>query len=243
MTQAQSPLVLYPSLSRWILPQQTLARDLFLVLGGSLVVALLAQVAIPLPFTPVPITGQTLGVLLVGASLGWRLGLLALLTYLVEGAIGLPVFAGGGAGFVRFLGPTGGYLLAYPLAAALMGFWVERFGSDRNVFKMIGAMILCSLIIYGLGSSWLGVNLALAGTLTQISSKATPSFANFLTTCMAGTGTLTGPSVAAALCKGVIPFIPGDLIKIGASAALLPITWRFIHRPQSQQNQGDETPS
>lgn len=88
----------YTPLMKTIWPQRTLSRDLLLILVGSLFVALTAQIALPLPFTPVPITGQTLGVLLVGAALGSRLGFLALLAYLLEGAMGLPVFAGERAG-------------------------------------------------------------------------------------------------------------------------------------------------
>jgi hypothetical protein len=85
-------------------------------------------VRIPLPFTPVPITGQTFGVMLVGAGFGARLGFLALLLYLLEGLLGLPFFSGGGSGLSHLAGATGGYLLAFPLAAGLMGWFVERWG-------------------------------------------------------------------------------------------------------------------
>ncbi|HEV8479600.1 MAG TPA: biotin transporter BioY, partial [Candidatus Eisenbacteria bacterium] len=97
-------------------PSITRRRELNLVLIGlgSLVVAVAAQIAIPLSWTPVPITGQTLGVLLVGASLGWRRGALSLGLYLAEGACGLPVFAGGAAGVVHLMGPTAGYLWSFP---------------------------------------------------------------------------------------------------------------------------------
>src|SRR5512136_2587535 len=84
-------------------------RDILLVFTGSLFVAAMAQVRFRLPFTPVPITGQTFAVLLIGAALGSRLGAGSLVIYLVEGALGLPVFAGGGAGFAALTGPTGGY--------------------------------------------------------------------------------------------------------------------------------------
>src|SRR3989442_6533556 len=104
-----------------------------LAVGGSLLVAGLAQVSIKLPFTPVPITGQTLGVLLVGASLGPLLGGASMLLYLAEGAIGLPFFAGGdhGASFLGFGAATGGYLWGFVLAAALVG-WLARRGCDRS---------------------------------------------------------------------------------------------------------------
>src|SRR5262249_15341274 len=105
-----------------------------LAVAGSLLVAGLAQVSIRLSFTPVPITGQTLGVLLVGASLGPMLGGVSLLLYLAEGAIGLPFFAGGdhGASFLGFGAATGGYLWGFVLAAALVG-WRSRRGWDRAV--------------------------------------------------------------------------------------------------------------
>ncbi|MBC8135454.1 MAG: biotin transporter BioY, partial [Fibrella sp.] len=98
-----------------------LLRDALLILGASALITLCAQVAIPLPWTPVPITGQTFGVLLSGVLLGSRRGYLACLAYLVEGAAGLPVFAGGMSGFLPFIGLTGGYLAAFPVAAFMVG--------------------------------------------------------------------------------------------------------------------------
>jgi biotin transport system substrate-specific component len=127
-----------------------------LAVGGSLLVAGLAQVSIRLPFTPVPITGQTLGVLLVGASLGPALGAASLLLYLAEGAVGLPFFADGGHG-VSVLGlssATGGYLWGFVLAAALIG-WLSRLGWDRSIRSSIGAMFLGEVVLYGVGVPWL----------------------------------------------------------------------------------------
>src|SRR3989442_15045682 len=127
-----------------------------LAVGGSLLVAGLAQVSIRLPFTPVPITGQTLGVLLVGASLGPALGAASLLLYLAEGAVGLPFFAAGGHG-VSVLGlssATGGYLWGFVLAAALIG-WLSRLGWDRSIRSSIGAMFLGEVVLYGVGVPWL----------------------------------------------------------------------------------------
>ena len=93
-----------------------------LVLGASLLIALAAQVAIPLPFSPVPVTGQTYAVLVVGAALGSRLGALSVALYVAEGVLGLPVFAPGGApGIARLLGPTGGYLVGFVGAAFVVG--------------------------------------------------------------------------------------------------------------------------
>lgn len=129
-------------------------RDAVLILAFSLVTALSAQIAVPLPFSPVPLTGQTFGVLLTGALLGPRLGACALLLYLAEGSIGLPFFAGGLGGAARVFGPTGGYLLAYPFAAALVG-WLSGRGWDRRPLTMLAAMFFGSLVIYAFGAAML----------------------------------------------------------------------------------------
>ena len=125
-----------------------------LVVGGSLLVALAAQVAIPLPFSPVPVTGQTLGVLLVGVLLGSRRGAISVLAYLTEGLVGLPVFAGGRAGFAYFLGPTGGYLIGFVMAAFVTGYLAER-GWDRRVWTALCAMLLGNAVIFVVGLPWL----------------------------------------------------------------------------------------
>ncbi|WP_299024541.1 biotin transporter BioY [uncultured Thermanaerothrix sp.] len=126
-------------------------QDALLILGGSLLVAGLAQIRIPLPFTPVPITGQTLGVFLVGATLGSHRAALSLGLYLLEGVVGLPVFAGGASGLVHLLGPTGGYLLGFVVAAYAVGWLAER-GWDRSTVSVIMMFTLGELIILGLGS-------------------------------------------------------------------------------------------
>src|SRR5712691_3313401 len=129
--------------------------DSLLVLLGSLVMAGLAQLSIPLPFTPVPITGQTLGVLLVGASLGaWR-GASALTLYLVEGSIGLPFFAGGASGVGALLGPTGGYLIGFVAAAFVVGLLAER-QYDRSVRWAVLTFALGVAVVYLFGVPWLG---------------------------------------------------------------------------------------
>lgn len=164
-----------------------------LVSLASLVIAGAAQVAIPLPFTPVPLTGQTFGVLLTGMALGSRRGALAVALYLLEGALGLPVFAGGAAGLVKLLGPTGGYLAAFPLAAFVAGLLAER-GWDRKPGTTVVGMLLASAVIFLLGALWL---------------------ARFV-------GGL-GPAVV----QGVLPFLPGDLVKASLAAGLLPATWHY----------------
>ena len=135
-------------------PSAALGRDALLVTAFSLVTALSAQIAVPLPFSPVPLTGQTFGVSLSGALLGPRLGALAMLLYLAEGGLGLPFFAGGTGGTARLLGPTGGYLLSYPLAAWITGALAVR-GWDRRPPTMLAAMLLGSLVIYALGAAFL----------------------------------------------------------------------------------------
>jgi biotin transport system substrate-specific component len=130
------------------------ARSAALVVAFSLFVALAAQVAVPLPWTPVPVTAQTFAVLLTGALLGSRLGSLALVAYLVEGAVGLPFFSGGGGGPQYFVGPTAGYLFAFPAAAFVTGLLAER-GWDRRFATAAAAMALGSLVILAGGWAWL----------------------------------------------------------------------------------------
>lgn len=123
-----------------------------LVIAGSAWIALWAQLAIPLPFSPVPITGQTLAILMIGALMGRRRGSLAVLAYLGEGLAGWPVFAGGRAGLAHLMGPTGGYLVGFVGAAYLIGWLAER-GWARRMWTTLLAMLLGNLIIYvcGLG--------------------------------------------------------------------------------------------
>jgi biotin transport system substrate-specific component len=134
--------------------KHTIRMDNVSVLGFSVLTGLSAQVKIPLPFTPVPLTLQTFAVLLSGAILGWRRGFLAQALYLAEGAVGLPVFAGGTANPAHLLGLTGGYLWSYPFAAALVGWMVER-GASRSAWRLALTMILSDLLILVSGTLWL----------------------------------------------------------------------------------------
>jgi biotin transport system substrate-specific component len=133
-----------------------LAYDALLIVSGSLLIALAAQVAIRLPFSPVPVTGQTLAVLLVGALLGSRRGALSVVAYLLEGLIGLPVFASGAAGLAYALGPTGGYLVGFVVAAYIIGRLAER-GWDRHVLSTSVAMFIGNATIYAVGLTWLSI--------------------------------------------------------------------------------------
>lgn len=183
-------------------------RDGLLVLAGTIFMALSAQIRIELPFTPVPITGQTLGVYLIGALLGPRLGALTLLAYLGQGLLGLPVFAGGTSawspsripGLPVILGPTAGYLFAFPIAAFVVGLLARR-GWDRKVLTAIPAMLVGELIILTLGFSWL----------------------------VAATALLAGSAdVTALFAAAVLPFLPGAAVKITLAALALPGGWRLL---------------
>jgi biotin transport system substrate-specific component len=134
--------------------QRSWLLDVVLVVLFSAFVALTAQAEIPL--WPVPLTLQTLGVLFTGAVLGSRRGALALLLYLTEGALGLPVFAGGASGVGYMLGPTGGYLVGFVVAAGVVG-WLAQRGWDRRLVWAAVAMVIGNVIIYACGVAWLAV--------------------------------------------------------------------------------------
>jgi biotin transport system substrate-specific component len=130
------------------------ALNAMLVFGGAASVALAAQVSIPLPFTPVPITGQTFAVVLVGASLGSALGAASLILYVLAGMIGAPVYADGGSGVDVVTSATGGYLIGFVAAAALTG-WLAQKRWDRNLASALGAMLCGNVLIYLCGLPWL----------------------------------------------------------------------------------------
>ena len=134
-------------------------RSVGLVFVFSLFIAAAAQFAIHIG--PIPITGQSFAVLLTGALLGPRLGAAAVIAYLVEGAAGLPFFAGGGGGIARFFGPTGGYLVAFPAAAYVTGAFAE-FGWDKEYLTSVAAMAIGSVIILFGGWAWFIVSTSTA---------------------------------------------------------------------------------
>ena len=133
---------------------RNLATDAIWVIAFSLVTAICAQFSFHLPFSPVPITGQTFAVLLSGAVLGWRRAFLSQIAYLAEGAAGLPVFADGAGSVLHLVGPSGGFLLCFPLAAAMVGFLVEQ-GVGRSAWKLAGALVSGDVLILLAGSTWL----------------------------------------------------------------------------------------
>lgn len=176
-------------------PRTNALANLMLVVAASLVTAAMAQLEIRMPWTPVPISGQSFAVLLSGAVLGARRAFLAQLLYLTEGAVGMPFFSGGAAGAAHLVGPTGGYLAAFPFAAAITGALAER-GFTRTPLAMFAAMLSGSVIIFGLGLAQLA-NFVPAGSL---------------------------------LSAGLLPFIPGDLIKSAIAAGVFPLVWKLVGR-------------
>lgn len=129
-------------------------REVALIFGGSLLIALAAQLQIILPFSPVPITGQTFAVLFLGALYGSKRGPATVVTYLALGVIGLPVFAGGTFGIARLVGPTAGYLVGFLAASFVVGLLSER-GWDRRPWATVASMIIGNVIIYVTGILWL----------------------------------------------------------------------------------------
>jgi biotin transport system substrate-specific component len=185
---------LAPALTTRYLPRlNQQVRTLILIVAGTLFVAALSQVKIPLPFTPVPLTGQTFAVLLVGAALGSRRGAASLVLYLLFGAVGLPFFAGGASGLTYMSGPTLGYLVGFVVAAFVCGMLAER-GLDRKVSTAILAFLAGQAIIYIFGVAWLTVLLGFQR----------------------------------ALMAGLVPFLLGDALKIGAAAIALPAAWKLV---------------
>ena len=190
-------LAVAPSRAR----SNTFGYQLAMALIGSWLIAGLAQLSIHLPFTPVPITGQTLGVLLVGAALGPAFGALSVALYLLQAVLGLPVLAPNANGShdvgLAVLGSTaatGGYLWAFVVASAIVGALARR-GWDRSLRGSIGMFFVGEVVIYAIGIPWL--------------MRA------------------VGLSLDEALAKGLYPFVVGDAVKLLLAAVLVPAAWRL----------------
>lgn len=178
----------------------TWVRNSVLVLGGAAFVALAAQIAIPLPFTPVPLTAQTFAVLLVGASLGTARGAASLLLYTAMALVGMPVLAPTAegthlTGTAVLSAPSFGYVIGFIAAAAITGRLAER-GASRTPVRTALMMVIGNLVIYAFGVTWLAMSI--------------------------------DASLATAVSLGVTPFLIGDLIKIALASALLPLSWRLL---------------
>jgi biotin transport system substrate-specific component len=172
------------------------------VLFFAALTAAAAQISVPLPFTQVPFTFQPTVVLLSGLVLGPRLGAASQVLYLAAGIAGLPVFAASATlppGGWRLLGPTGGYLLSYPLAAFIAGALARR-GFDRRYLTSIAAMALGLVVIYTCGTLWLAY---------------------------ASVGR-TAIGLASAFATGVVPFVIADIVKLAAAAGIVPGLWRLV---------------
>lgn len=148
---------------------QPLAWKIAAVILGTGLLALSSYIQVPM--VPVPITMQTFAVTLIGALYGWRLGALTVIAWLVEGALGLPVLAGGSAGLHRFAGPTAGYLFAFPIAAALCGWLVERGWNGQRPLLAFAAMLTGNAACLVLGATWLA---AIIGADKAIGLGVTP---------------------------------------------------------------------
>jgi biotin transport system substrate-specific component len=164
----QAVQTLQPTLASALWPSSTktgtLRAAVLMVLGT---VALWLSAKIQVPLIPVPITMQTLVVLVIGVAYGWKLGGATMLLYLAEGAVGLPVFAGNwseGGGVHHLYGPTAGYLIGFAVAAAICGSLAER-GWDRSLLKAGAAMVIGNLVIYALGLTWLAIQIGMADAL------------------------------------------------------------------------------
>ncbi|MBZ9869697.1 biotin transporter BioY [Mesorhizobium sp. BR1-1-9] len=144
-----------PSFSPLRLQERSLGWQVGAVVLGTFFLALSSYIEVPM--VPVPVTMQTFAVTLVGALYGWRLGAITIAAWLVEGAVGFPVLAGGAAGVQHFIGPTGGYLFAFPVVGALVGWLAERgWNGGRGVLAFV-AMLLGNLLCLALGTAWLAV--------------------------------------------------------------------------------------
>jgi biotin transport system substrate-specific component len=187
------------------------ATNALSVLFVTMLTAVAAQFSVPLPFTSVPFTLQPVVVLIGGLALGARLGCLSQVLYLGAGMAGFPVFAASPIlppGVLRFLGPTGGYLMAYPVAAFVVGYMAER-GFDRRYITSILAMVVGLAVIYAGGVAWLAL-------FARIGNQS------------------AAVGIQAALASGLYPFLAADLVKIFVVAGVLPALWHIVGRTDNR---------
>lgn len=218
-----------PALGRWWTEYKLARRQFYtyryeadilrktgLALGFAALTGIAAQVRIPLPFTPVPITLQTFAVLLSGVALGGRWGGASQVAYAGLGAAGVPWFAGMAAGVGTLLGASGGYIVGFVLAASFVGYLTDRYLSARRLPALVAVLFVANFgLIYGVGSPWL------YAWLTVVQG--------------------TTPTVMELLTMGLLPFIPGDIVKLlGAAAMANAITPLTAFGPeQTQQGPAD----
>jgi biotin transport system substrate-specific component len=189
------------SLRATVFPRSSALTQALFVVGGIGFIALLAQISIPVPGSPVPVTGQTLAVLLIGTTYGARLGFITFASYLLAGIAGAPIFAHSATsanhGIARLTGATGGYLVGMLVASLLLGYFADR-KADQKFKTSFPALLLGDLVIFAFGLTWLHASLDMTWAQTF---KA-----------------------------GFTPFILGELLKIAITATSLPLVWRRISR-------------
>ena len=198
MTQIQNTQLTLAQLL-WPAHTHSWMRSVVLMAVGSLLLAASAKIYVPL--LPVPVTMQTMMVVLVGMAYGTTLGTATVLLYLAEGVAGLPVFAEGKSGFAALLGPTGGYLVGFVFAAAVCGWLAERRWGRNFIFAAL-AMLIGNVVLYIFGLLWLG--------------------------------TVVGWDKPV-LAIGLIPFIPGDILKLLMAAVALPATVNLVRRSHARR--------
>ena len=189
------------SLRATVFPRSSALTQVLFVAAGVAFISLLAQIAIPVPGSPVPVTGQTLAVLLIGTTYGARLGVLTFATYLLAGIAGAPIFAPSATsanhGIDRLIGATGGYLVGMLIASLVLGYLADR-KADQKFRTSFPALLLGDAIIFTFGLLWLQQTLDLSWSKT--------------------------------IAAGFTPFILGEALKIAISATSLPLVWRRISR-------------
>ena len=189
------------SLRATIFPHSTALTQALFVVGGVGFISLLAQIAIPVPGSPVPVTGQTLAVLLIGTTYGARLGVLTFATYLLAGIAGAPIFAPSATaanhGIDRLIGATGGYLVGMLVASLALGYLADK-KADQKFRTSFPALLFGDAVIFTFGLLWLQASLNLTWAQT--------------------------------ISAGFTPFILGEAIKIAITATSLPLVWRRISR-------------
>ena len=189
------------SLRATVFPRSSALTQALFVVGGIGFIALLAQISIPVPGSPVPVTGQTLAVLLIGTTYGARLGFITFASYLLAGIAGAPIFAPSATsanhGIARLTGATGGYLVGMLVASLLLGYLADR-KADQKFTTSFPALLLGDVVIFAFGLTWLHASLDMTWAQTF---KA-----------------------------GFTPFIIGEALKIAITATSLPLVWRRISR-------------
>jgi len=189
------------SLRATVFPRSTALTEALFVVGGIGFISLLAQISLPVPGSPVPVTGQTLAVLLIGTTYGARLGFITFASYLLAGIAGAPIFAPSATstnhGIDRIVGATGGYLVGMLVASLLLGYLADR-KADQKFRTSFPALLLGDLVIFTFGLAWLHASLDMTW--------------------------------AATFKAGLTPFILGEALKIAITATSLPLVWRKISR-------------